>query len=310
MSEIKEECEACERTFSSAGNLKRHLQSSTVCSEWIARTKEACFTREFPRVYNIIQDNRITTNDILTKLDLKPKKNRDCSYCGKKFQTSDALSKHMRNSVICDKWRAQKILGTLEEIKVADSIDVLKKENDEENDSSEFRPVVTVSDIHEKFESPKYSLLHIIWNVFLTDKEFVKKHDFKTICEENNVKFILAIVPNQKSYDETIQFPICHSLMIYQDHDTTLDVPRFDQECKEIEKHRAKRDNIMVFCNSGYQRSLPFLCYYLYKHHRNEIGTIERAMDIILPQVDKAAYPNVRDKYIKSISELFVKNKL
>ena len=243
----------------------------------------------------------------MANLDLKPKKRLECSYCGRKFQTSDAVTKHLRNSVICDKWRAHNILHKLEQIKSSDTVDGHEQAEEE---SGTVRPVTSNSEIYEKFEAPKYSLIHIIWNVFLTDKEFVKNNDFKMVCQENDVEFILAIVPGKGSYEETIQFPISHSLMIYPEHDTSLDIPRFDLECQEIEKHRARRKNVMVFCNSGYQRSLPFLCYYLYKHHHGEIGTIERALDIILPQVDKASYANVRDKYIESISDLFAKNKI
>lgn len=130
------------------------------------------------------------------------------------------------------------------------------------------------------------------------------------MCEDIKLKYIVAIVPEHRVYEEAVGFDIDHSVMEYEGHDIVLDVPRFKAECEKIEELRGRRENVMVFCNNGYQRSLPFLCYYLCKCHADEVPTLERAVDIILPQVDKLSYAANRDKYIETLTQLFRDNGL
>ena len=59
-----------------------------------------------------------------------------------------------------------------------------------------------------------------------------------------------------------------------------------------------------MYCNSGYQRSIPFLCYYLLKYHSNEAPNIEKAIELILPQIDRANYAQTKEKYIESMTTL------
>ncbi len=305
MANEETQCGACHRSFSTTGNLNRHLQSSLVCEQWLNSMNTE--PRQQLRLFDVIQDNRITSSDILKHLS-KPSQT-ECKYCHRVFSTSDAISKHLRTSVICDKWRTHDVLSKLANVMnglLPFTKCLMKDSNDGEGlVNKSYKP-----EIYEKFEAPKYSLLHIIWNVFLVDKEFAKKHDFKNICEDNSVKYMVGIVPNKQEFQKAVDFEMSHGLLVYDGHATDLDLKGFERECRIIEEHRAKRHNVMVFCNSGYQRSLPFLCYYLYKCHRNEVSTIERALDIILPQVDKSSYADVRDKYIESITKLFATNKV
>lgn len=157
----------------------------------------------------------------------------------------------------------------------------------------------------ETFEPPKYSIAHIIWNLFLIDKDFLKKVKINDIVNDNNIKYILSILPDENEYRKYIDIDIDHTIMNYDGHNTILDLDAFERACVKIETYRGKRENILIFCNSGYQRSIPFLCYYLMKHHPNEVPDVDRAIDIILPQVDKVGYPELRGKYIESIGKLF-----
>jgi hypothetical protein len=43
--------------------------------------------------------------------------------------------------------------------------------------------------------------------------------------------------------------------------------------------------NVLVFCNNGYQRSIPFLVYYLTNYHSDEVPSIEKAVELILSQL-------------------------
>jgi hypothetical protein len=62
---------------------------------------------------------------------------------------------------------------------------------------------------------------------------------------------------------------------------------------------------VVVFCTSGYQRSLPLLAYYLMNRHRDEAPTAERCVDLILPQVDKVNFAKDRSKYVELLGKLF-----
>ena len=195
---------------------------------------------------------------------------KDCKYCNKKFSSKSNLNKHMNTNIICKKW------GKYMELKP----------------------------VYEHFEAPKYQLCHIIWNVFVIDKEFPLTQE---IIDENNVGYILAMLPEKKIYYEKFADvkEVNHHIMEYEGHDMNIDVELFDEQCNIIEEYRKERKNIFVFCNSGYQRSIPFLCHYLTKHHADEVPTIEKAIDIILPQVDKKNYATMRDEYIVNMNKLF-----
>ena len=155
-------------------------------------------------------------------------------------------------------------------------------------------------------------MCHIIWNVYLIDKEFIKTQPMQEIIKDNNISYVLAILPKNDESDPDNHTRGClqelgvkHDVMQYEGHDMHIDMDEFQRQCDVIEEYRGKRENVFVFCNNGYQRSIPFLTYYLWKHHNDEIPDIPRAIDVILPQVDKANYTELRNKYIESMNQLF-----
>ncbi len=147
-------------------------------------------------------------------------------------------------------------------------------------------------------------LIHIIWNVYLTDKD--SKLNSNNLADDK-ITHIVAIIPNEEIYNEKFKKPISHTIMKYEGHNVNINFNLYDIECEQIEKHRKDRNNVLVFCNNGYQRSLPFLVYYLTKYHSDEVPTVERAIDIILPQVDKKNYSTDRNKIIESVENLLRK---
>jgi hypothetical protein len=200
-----------------------------------------------------------------------------CMSCNTVFANVGNLNRHLATSTICSKW-------------------------DLYNDLA---PVLGyIGKSYHEFEAPKYSLAHIIWNVYLVDKEFIKKDDIADILKENNVKYVIGIVPTDVDEICMMAPGVEYYRMTYNGHNMDIDRAQFDEQCKKIEEYRQRRENVFLFCNNGYQRSIPFLTYYLCHHHADEIPTIEMAIDTILPQVDKENYSKLRNEYIDKMREL------
>jgi len=159
---------------------------------------------------------------------------------------------------------------------------------------------------------PNQDVIHIIWNLLLTDKTTKLTPE---LIQQNNVAHIIAILPNQKIYSEmNPTLSISHSVIEYGD-DHTEEISEEILELYQNESQKINsiaqsnipnqpRKNVLVYCNNGYQRSLPFLCYYLNKEHPEEAPTLEKALDLVLPQVNRAAYLNEKDQYLDNLQRL------
>lgn len=295
-------CDACGKKYSTKQNLKGHHIRQPLCLKWIK------MNNNIKDGIDKIMEDKIYGND----------KNFECPACHKIYSTNTNLNKHKKSSKICRKWiKYLEISPVLqnEEIcnfsKYIPPIEFRKntknlKFSDENNyhiDSNNYFLDTNNSKYHKFIPSDpnEKKLIHIIWNVFLTDRE---EKITKKILEKNKIKYIIAILPNKEIYDDNLK-DINHIIMEYNKHEPTLDLELFDQQCHEIEKYRKNRDNILIFCNNGYQRSLPFLCHYLTRHHSDEVPNIEKAIDLILPHVDKENYSKNRNNFIESMNKLF-----
>lgn len=246
----------------------------------------------------------------------------NCLACEKSYNNLTGLKQHLDRQPICKKW-----IEHLEKNPIANIVNEYKSEEEDELKCTSCNQIFSnkgnlnkhyknrkqcykwkkfdeFSEIYEKFEAPKYKLCHIIWNIFLIDKEFQLTQE---IINENNIGYIVALLPDEQVYKDKVTIDIPHNILLYNSHTPFLDIEIFNQEIKKIEQFRKERKNIFVFCNNGYQRSIPFLIYYLIKFHYDEVPTIEKALDIILPQVDKENYSKIRQKYIDNMSSLFSK---
>lgn len=261
-------CEACGKTYSTPYTLHKHHKRQPLCDKWI---KLEAGIKDFV-------NHKI---EVQSTVSQQQEANTTCLACKTVFSNIGNLNRHLSTSTICSKW-------------------------DLYND---LEPITSyIGKCYHEFDAPLYHLCHIIWNVFLIDKEMAMSENIKEIIQENKVKYIIAILPREEEYKSNIWIQnICDSykVMYYDGHEPTLDIDQFKEQCMEIEEYRQKRENVFVFCNNGYQRSIPFLTYYLYKYHNDEVPSIEKAIDIILPQVDKTQYGNLRDKYIESMTILF-----
>ena len=288
------ECIACNKSYTTKTNLKLHHTRQPLCINWIKLNpglKDYIDTK-----YNLPEDPH----------NIQTQQNTTCGICNTTFSNIGNLNKHLNTSIICSKWKHYKELQPLEtyiskinynEIIPVDKPYYLHKE------SYLLQNIKTSPSIyHEEFIAPKHKLCHIIWNIFLIDKEFAISED---LLEDNNIKYIISILPDEETYNNKFsQYNIDHYVMKYNGHNTNIDINEYDIQCNKIEDYRSRRENIFVFCNNGYQRSIPFLCYYLVKYHNNEAPTIEKALDLILPQVDKANYITIKDNYIEKMKLL------
>jgi hypothetical protein len=154
--------------------------------------------------------------------------------------------------------------------------------------------------------SPPSETYHIIWNLLLADKQMELTH--KSL-EDNNICHIVAILPSKTDFlqlnNAITDFP--YTVLEYGDsHNAVIDKNTF-KICGLFIDSVAKKEgrrNVLVFCNNGYQRSVPFLVYYLTTYHKTEIPTIEKALSIILSQIDKENYDKIISPMVNSISKL------
>lgn len=297
-------CSACGKSYTSKQNLNLHYERQPLCVNWL---KLQTTDEKIKKLIDYI-DNEYDKKDNYNHDDYDKKSKRNnfysCDVCNKIFSNSGNLNVHLKSSIICQKMKKYTTVypyAFLEELSTREKKEIIE-EIKEEKEIVDSEKIDDIS--NEIFIAPKYNLCHIIWNVFLIDKELKLTQE---IIEENNIGYIIAILPDKETYYEKVKVNVEHSIMIYEGHEPLLDFERFDIECKRIELLRKERKNIFVFCNNGYQRSIPFLCHYLVNHHKDEVPTFERAIDIILPQVDKANYNSTRNNYIQSMKLLFKK---
>ncbi len=302
-------CGACGKDYGNMHNLRAHLERQPLCADWL---------RLAPGVRDYVDDKfRLPQTDGEQAHD-----STRCGVCGKVFANVGNLNRHLHASVACSKWAMYRDLHPLHayvlhharraaDAEAADAWDpshtkadaavyMAKMQREKERSLAADNDVLS-----RRFTPPEHTgLRHIIWNVFLADKELAVGTDFATTVKENNVKYVVAILPDAADYAARVKAKVDHAVLPYVGHEPQLDASAFDAQCARIEEHRRARGNVIVFCNSGYQRSLPFLCYYLRKLHPGEVPSVARAIDLILPQVDKANYGTLRAGYIETIGAL------
>lgn len=301
------ECEACNKHYSNKYNLEKHWVRQPLCKMWLDLK---------PGIKDYVDDkfNLPLSEDDKKNLDIK------CFICNTQFANIGNLNRHLDTSVICGKWKMFKDLEPLstyiqpsDNISYASAIHLNHERVDHWQEDTLGKDLWQIvgsktqcenSNSYVKFIPQKCSLMHIIWNVFLVDKEVALTPEFACDLAKNNVRYITAIVPKFEDLSILDSYNVKRSIMEYIGHDVYLDQKRFDEECAIIEDYRKRRENVIVFCNKGYQRSLPFLTYYLVKHHNDEVPTVEKAIDIILPQVDKTNYAAIRKQMIENVEQI------
>lgn len=160
------------------------------------------------------------------------------------------------------------------------------------------------NDYSEYEQMPPSKTYHIIWNILLADKEFVLT---PKAIEAEKIDHIIAILPNKASFLELnieIQTTPFTVLEYGDTHESTVNVSPYKEAAAIIDSLARNRKNVLIFCNNGYQRSLPFIAFYLVNYHTNEVPTYEKAVDIILSQVDRAGFMEKREATLNVIKQI------
>lgn len=171
------------------------------------------------------------------------------------------------------------------------------------------RPLVTPP--YHSFEALDISpYTFLIWNLFLTDKLTPLTYDaLKAI----GVAEIIAILPEEedfKALNADIR-EIPYSVLSYHHkHEPVLPVEQYDAICEKIDtiarRPRDQKRNVLIFCNNGFQRSIPFLVYYMMKFHSDEFPSVDRAIGCIFNAIGaKNSFEEKRDA-LQRIQQLFI----
>jgi hypothetical protein len=164
------------------------------------------------------------------------------------------------------------------------------------------------SQFEEYIPGPPSTVHHIIWNLLVTDKLTTLTPE---LISENKVKHIIAILPFKSDFDVLNKdIPdVTYDVMEYGDkHEIGYDKELYDKYSKKIDEvaKTTGTRNVLVFCNNGYQRSVPFLVYYLTNYHKDEVPTIDKAVELILSQLDRDNYSTLKDETISNMKKILV----
>lgn len=306
-------CKACEKVFSEEITLDNHFKRSPLCHEWFSLLDSSKYDLKNKQIdefdYTLI--NKIQT--VFEIKDIPSLTEYSCKSCHKTFSNLGNLNKHINRNIICQKWdkyhsiQERKPMSHIKGYNNNSNLSEIMKIKEEpslKNDDEFFgKQKNGVYNIYSPAPEPvDNKIMHIIWNVLLSDKDAkLTEQDFK----QNKITYVIALLPFIEDYNN-LNLPECeYTVMEYKhDHTTNINIEQYIENCKKIENIRKTRTNVLIFCNNGYQRSIPFLCYYLMKFHNDEVPDLDKALDIILPQVDKENYSKNKKMYLESIPNI------
>lgn len=279
-------CKACNKQFKTTKLLNEHTKRTKLCRDWI----------EFLNIKRDTFDTRLVERIQTIYENIKPIDNTQfiCKSCHKEFSTKSNLNKHIKRTLICQKWDKY---HTLQDRDINyNNITSLK---DSCYNSITYKDNI---EFYEFIPLPSIPMYHIVWNLYLTDKESIidsySKYDISNV---------ICIMPEKSYNNYKTNQDVTYINVEYNDHNMSFsdkDINRYDNICKLLLELQDERKNALIVCNNGYQRSLPFICYYLLKYHNNEYPNIESIIDLVLSQIDKENYSKLRNKYIDSMKNL------
>lgn len=244
-------CDGCHRTMSSLGNLHRHEANNPVCVAW--KQHSACRRSVVPANEQPCAGAGDTVVGVGHSLALRHLRAVDlaamlvpslsdadcvCRFCHRAFNCQSALTKHMKTSVVCDKWRREEILDNV--VRMASGHAMAEAEA--------MRPPCGTC-----CESPRMRA-EVLPGLWLIDKS----QDVEDIqCVVN----LSPHTPNPRP--EIVEY---HRVPDASRTSSTSDVASlegFSDAAAFVALRRAAGRRVAVHCNEGFQRSVPFLVFYL-----------------------------------------------
>lgn len=268
-------CRACQRDFSTSGNLKRHQKSSIACVNWIDNN---LLTNEKYDNYavDINEPQPRFSKDLIPFIDaldisseqmiykIIPKSDTSCKYCNREFSTVSALNKHQKSSVICDRWKQHDILEN-----------ALRLASDIEYQSSMIN--------HQKFlDEPLYSRESLITSAkrmrytILEGKLYLIDKVLEPYLED--IQCIVDLSPRTPHTNPNVEYYTLPDKTRTND-DTTSKLIGMEAGCDWIFNKISENKKVAIFCTTGFQRSVPFLVWYLWKYVDYTLEYGSRAYD-------------------------------
>ena len=295
-------CKACTKSFSDFVGLKAHLKRTKLCRDWMELLTNPTILppepkSEFVPTAALRNSTCFEIDSFDNKLVEKIQQTYEssdliepmvwefqCVSCHKIFSTKSNLNKHVKRTLICQKWEKYHSIQTRQDYSKVGSYNSLK-----------------VSRKISAFEAlPAIPMHHIVWNLYLTDKDSIV--DYK----KHKIDLVVCLMPESEflEYSKKSQNTKFVNLEYNEHTKQSINIEEYKLIGIELTKLQEERKNTLIVCNNGYQRSLPFLCYYLVNEHNDEYPTIESVLDLVLSQLDPQNYLSLKPGYITSIKQL------
>lgn len=253
-------CRACNRDFSTSGNLKRHQKNSHVCVNWI---DNMTYKNDIHQIGVTLEPVSIYTKDFtpfINALDISseklinqiiPKSDTSCKYCGREFSTISSLNKHQKSSKICDRWKQHDILENT--IRLASEIEYTSSMITHQNllgfPPNNHESLVTT------FKRNRYKILD---KLFLIDKLL------EPYLED--IQCVVDISPSTKHTNPNILYYTIPDASKTGSDSNVSRLAGMEAGCEWISSKISEGKKVAVFCTTGFQRSIPFLVWYLWKY--------------------------------------------
>ena len=286
-----ETCGACQKAYAPPRGLAKHLARQPLCARWAALQSSDAVASYVEAKFRLPH----------SEAELEHGRNT-CGICGTAFANTGNLNRHLKASVACAKWamyRELKPLGGYIDSRVSTAFKG-PEVRDPWAPPDHYRDVLVEDDGSVYFKDiypvavpvggSKPAPVFIIWSLFLAEKELELG---AALLSEHNIKYVIAILPSADKYEERVKVEVEHHVMLYEGHTPAIDFAEYREQCLKIDAVRqpaggGSRGNTLVFCHNGYQRSLPFLVFYLVEYHRNEVPTVRKALEIVLGATDRS----------------------
>ena len=220
-----------------------------------------------------------------------------CTMCNRKFSNVGNLNRHLETSVICKKWIMYNSLQQLQ----AYIQKPLEPDMPSGNDDT--------SKLFREWEKSHHRVNLAMLDIYFLDKPHITNApELKELVQQYNIRYVFAIMPKGATLPNNCGME--YSIMEYDGHDMNMDPKLYDIHIEKIEYYRKNQCKVFILCNAGYQRTIPFLCYYLTKCHPETFGSIEHVLKRVLPQIEKEGHGDIYKQFAIRVAELFKKNEI